>query len=246
MATSTYELSRSPARVGAPQLGVGTIVWMFAWPAVWYTLLIYVFGRAFIPDGGTTPTWFRLLVIVLGSGAELAAGLVLLRREGYRMSIDALRDRLRIRWPKGLKAWALAVIVLILGMGLSMAMEPLNSRLASMPGFAPPAWWGAANNPTVQVKGAADFFPDVNLVGNYSFVILYFVLAIQPTRDLHCAGRSRLPDDGCSLPVRCRRLRPAGEAWAHNPAHLRRELGFGSWSAHSPCSDLWIRPRVPL
>ncbi len=178
MATSTYELSRSPAGVEAPQLGVETIVWMFAWPAIWYTLLIYVFGRAFIPDGGTTPTWFRLLVIVLGSGAELLAGLVLLQREGYRLSIDALRDRIRLRWPKGLKAWALAGMVLILGMSLSMAMEPLNSRLASVPGFTPPAWWGAASNPTVQVKGAADFFPDVNLVGNYPFVFLYFVIGL--------------------------------------------------------------------
>lgn len=30
---------------------------MFAWPAVWYTLLIYVIGRQFIPEGGKTPTW---------------------------------------------------------------------------------------------------------------------------------------------------------------------------------------------
>jgi membrane protease YdiL (CAAX protease family) len=178
MATSTYEMSQSTARVEAQQLGIGTIVLMFAWPAAWYILLIYGIGQAFIPEGGTTPTWFRLLVIILGGGAELVAGLVLLRHEGYRMSIPALRNRLRLRWPKGWKAWALAVIVLTLGMGLSMAMEPLNGKLASVPGFTPPAWWGAASNPTVEVNGAADVFPDINLEGNYPFVLLYFATGL--------------------------------------------------------------------
>jgi hypothetical protein len=37
MATSTYELIRTPERVDVPQLGVRTIVLMFAWPALWYT-----------------------------------------------------------------------------------------------------------------------------------------------------------------------------------------------------------------
>jgi membrane protease YdiL (CAAX protease family) len=178
MATSTYELSRSPARAEVQQLGVGTILLLFAWPAIWYTTLIYVFSRPFIPDGGTTPTWLRLLIIALGSGAELAAGLLLLRHEGHRISIDALRDRIRLRWPKGLKAWALAVIVLLLGMGLSMAAEPLNGLLASVPGFRPPPWWGAASNPTIEVNSAADMFPDVNLVGNYPFVFLYLVIGL--------------------------------------------------------------------
>jgi membrane protease YdiL (CAAX protease family) len=178
MATSTYELSRSPVRVEAPQFGIWTIVWMFAWPAIWYTLLIYGLGQLFIPEGGTTPTWLRLLVFVLGSGAELVAGLFLLRGEGYRLSMDALRDRLRLRWPKGWKAWAVAGIVLILGLSLNMAIEPLNNRLASVPGFTPPAWWGAASNPTVQVNGAADFFPDINLAGNYLFILLYFVIGL--------------------------------------------------------------------
>jgi membrane protease YdiL (CAAX protease family) len=178
MATSTYELSRSPARVETPQLGLGTILLMFAWPAIWYTLLIYVFLRPFIPDGGTTPTWFLLLVIILGSGAELVAGLALLQREGFQMSIAALRNRIRIRWPKGWKAWALAMFVLILGMGLSMAMGSLNAKLASAPGFTPPAWWPAASNPTIQVNSAADVFPDINLVGNYPFVFLYFVIGL--------------------------------------------------------------------
>jgi membrane protease YdiL (CAAX protease family) len=178
MATSTLELRRSPAWVETPQLGVGKIVWMFTWPAIWYTLLIYGFGRLFIPDGGTTPTWFFLLTMVLGSGAELAAGLVLLRREGYRLTAGDLRDRLRIRWPKGWKTWTLAVIVLILGMSLSMAMGPVNGWLATVPGFSPPAWWPPASNPTIEINSAADVFPDINLARNYLFVALYFVIGL--------------------------------------------------------------------
>jgi membrane protease YdiL (CAAX protease family) len=178
MTTAMNALGRDPDRVEAPQDRLGTILLMFAWPAVLYTLLIYVIGRRFIPEGGTTPTWFLLLVLFLGTGAELVAGLVLLHREGYRISFGALRDRIRLRWPMGWKAWIMAVIVFILGLSLSMAMGPVNRVLASVPGFMPPAWWPAASNPTIQVSGAADVFPDINLTGNYLFVLLYSVIGL--------------------------------------------------------------------
>ena len=109
-----------------PQDGIGTILLMFAWPAVWFTFLIYVVGPLLIPAGGVTPTWLRLLVIVLGTGAELVAGLLLLCREGYRLTPGALRDRIRLRWPKGWRAWAVAAVVFVLGMSLSIAMGPVN------------------------------------------------------------------------------------------------------------------------
>jgi membrane protease YdiL (CAAX protease family) len=175
---STKSLSQDINRDEIPQYGVGAIVLMFAWPAVWFTLLIYVIGRQFIPVGGVTPTWLRFLVIILGTGAELVAGLVLLFREGYRLTPGALRDRIRWRWPKGWKAWAVVIIVFVLGMSLSMVMGPVNRALASVPGFVPPAWWGAANNPTVKVNSAADAFPDVNLRGNYWFVLLTIVIGL--------------------------------------------------------------------
>jgi membrane protease YdiL (CAAX protease family) len=180
MTTSTYGASRTflECKEKVSQLGVGTSVLMFVWPALWYTFLIYVLGRQSIPAGGTTPTWFLLLVMALGAGAELVAGLVLLRREGHRLSIDALHQRIRIRWPKGWKAWTIAGAVLILGISLNMAMGPVNRWLASIPGFTVPQWWGAANNPTIEVYSAVDFFPDINLVGNYAFVFLYFVIGL--------------------------------------------------------------------
>lgn len=178
MIATTYESDQSPERLETPQFGAGTIILMFAWPAIWYVLLIYGLGQFFIPDGGTTPTWFLLLVMTLGGGSELAAGLILLKREGYQLSIGALRDRIQIHWPKGWKAWTCAVIALFIGMSLSIAMGPVNRKLATVPGFMPPEWWSVASNPTIEVRGAADVFPDINLAGNYMFVILYFFIGL--------------------------------------------------------------------
>jgi len=72
----------------------------------------------------------------------------------------------------------IAVIVLVAGMVLSMMMGGANRALASVPGFVPPAWWPAASNPIVRVTNAADAFPDLNLEGNFPFVLLYFVIGL--------------------------------------------------------------------
>ena len=161
-----------------PQYKLGTILVMFAWPALWFTFLIYIVGRQFIPVGGTTPAWLLMAIIIFGTGAELVAGLVLLRREGYRLTISSLRDRIRWRWPKGWKAWVLAGIVFILGMSLSMMMGPVNRSLASTPGFVPPEWWPAGSNPNIPVNSAADVFPEIALEDNFLFVLLYFIVGL--------------------------------------------------------------------
>lgn len=131
-----------------------------------------------IPEGGMTPTWLLLSIIILGSGAELGVGLYLLHREGYPLRLRSLRDRIRWQWPSGWKPWAVVGIVFILGMSLSMMMGSVNRGLASVPGFVPPEWWGPASNPTIEVKGAGDVFPDVPLDGNFLFVLLYFIIGL--------------------------------------------------------------------
>ena len=161
-----------------PQYKLWQILLMFAWPALWFTFLIYVLGRQFIPTGGVTPTWVLMVVIVLGAGAELVVGLILLRREGYSLTIGDLRDRIRWAWPRGWKQWLIAAIVLVAGMALSMMMGGANRALASVPGFVPPAWWPPASNPTVRITSAADAFPGINLEGNFLFVLLYFVIGL--------------------------------------------------------------------
>jgi membrane protease YdiL (CAAX protease family) len=161
-----------------PQMRLGRILWMFTWPALWYCFLIYGLGRLFIPAGGTTPTWYFLLVLALGTGAELAAGLILLRREGHPLTIAGLRDRIRLRWPKGWKSWGLAIALFILGFGISTMMGPVSKALAGVPGFVPPSWWPPASNPTIQVTSAAQLFPDVSLPGNYLFLFIFFVIGL--------------------------------------------------------------------
>lgn len=165
-------------RPDIPQFSLPMILFMFAWPAAWYTFLIYIVLRQLLPEKESTPTWQLLLVIVLGAGAELAAALFGLRREGYSLSFGSLRDRLRLRWPRGRKAWILAAMVLVVAMALSLAMGPVNRELASVPGFAPPSWWHPASDPTVTVDSAADAFPDLDLNGNYAFVVLYLAIGL--------------------------------------------------------------------
>jgi membrane protease YdiL (CAAX protease family) len=160
------------------QYNLWQILLMFVWPALWFTFLIYVVGKQFVPAGGVTPTWVLLAVIVLGTGAEMVVGLILLKREGYALTLDALRERIRWSWPRGWKRWLFAIAVLIAAMVLSMMMGGANRALASVPGFVPPAWWPANSNPTVKVNGVADAFPDVSLKGNFLFVLLYFVIGL--------------------------------------------------------------------
>ena len=161
-----------------PQYGILITLWMFFWPALWFTFLIYFIGRQFTPENGITPTWLLLAITILGTGAELAAALVLLKREGYPLRLAALRERIRWQWPKGWKSWLVAIVVFAVGMGLSMMMGSVNRALASTPGFIPPEWWPAASNPTVEVTGAADVFPDITLEGNFLFVLLYFIIGL--------------------------------------------------------------------
>lgn len=162
-----------------PQLSLWGTLWMFTWPALWYLFLIYGLGQLFLPASGTIPTWYFLFVLAMGPGAELIAGLALLRREGYPLTLAGLRDRIRLRWPKGWKSWGLAVLLLILFIVLSMLIgAPATKALAGVPGFVPPAWWPPAANPTVQVTSVADAFPDVNVKGNFLFLVIYFVTGL--------------------------------------------------------------------
>jgi hypothetical protein len=85
-----------------PQLGLAAILLLFAWPAVWYSILIYIIGVRLIPLAATTPTWLRLTIIVLGTGAELVAGVLLLGREGRGPDRAWLRDCIRLHWPRGM------------------------------------------------------------------------------------------------------------------------------------------------
>ncbi len=163
-----------------PQYGLPMILFMFAWPTAWLLFLIHVVAPLFFtPTPGeflSTPIF--LAVIVLGNGAELVVALILLRREGYRLTVSGLRDRVRLRWPGGWKKWGLALAAFVIIFAFSMLSAPLSQALATVPGFIPPAYWPPMSNPTVEVTSVAGMFPDVNLVGNYFFLVIFFVVGL--------------------------------------------------------------------
>jgi len=100
---------------GIPQYRLGQIILMFAWPAVWFAFLVYTAGPLFAPTGGSVPTWAYLTVSIMGNGAELIAALVILRREGYPLSLrsPALRERINWRLPNTGKKWAAVAVVFV-------------------------------------------------------------------------------------------------------------------------------------
>lgn len=161
-------LVQSNDQAGIPQYRLPMILFMFAWPAAWFMFLIWVirpllFGTP--APGEFLNTWLFFGIATLGNAAELIVALVVLRREGYRLTLRDLRDRARLRLPRGWKAWGLVPVAIAI-YALSIVLAPLNEALARVPGFVPPAWWSPMTNPTVEVTATEDFFPDLTLAGN--------------------------------------------------------------------------------
>jgi membrane protease YdiL (CAAX protease family) len=161
-----------------PQYNIWMILFMFIWPAVWFMFLIHVVVPLFwTPKPGEfLPTWIFMTVAILGNGVELVVALVLLRREGYPLTLRGLRDRARLRFPKGWKKWALAIAVMVLAFGLSALTGPINKAVASTPGFIPPEYWPPATNPNAVITSIEGVFPDVTLAGNWIFFIMMFFI----------------------------------------------------------------------
>jgi membrane protease YdiL (CAAX protease family) len=152
------------------------ILFMFIWPAALFMFLIHVVMPLFwTPEPGEfLPTWIFLTVAILGNGAELIVALVLLRREGYTLTLRGLRERARLRWPKGWKKWLLAIGVMVLAFALGMLLGPISKTVASIPGFVPPEWWPPISNPNVEITSVEGMFPDVTLAGNWIFFFIMF------------------------------------------------------------------------
>jgi hypothetical protein len=167
-------------QAGTPQYGLLMILFMFAWPAAWFMFLIWVLSPLLfgIPAPGEfLSTWVFFGIATLGNAAELIVALVVLRREGYRLTLRDLRDRARLRLPWGWKAWGLVpVTIAILALGILLA--PLNEALATVPGFVPPAWWPPTTNPTVEITATEDAYPDITLAGNYLFLAVVLIYGI--------------------------------------------------------------------
>ena len=91
-------------QAGVPQYRLPMILFMFAWPAAWFMFLIWVvtpvlFGTP--ARGEFLSTWLFIGIATVGNAAELLVALLVLRREGYRLTLRALRARAQLRWPRG-------------------------------------------------------------------------------------------------------------------------------------------------
>jgi membrane protease YdiL (CAAX protease family) len=56
-----------------------------------------------------------------------------------------------------------------------MLAGPLSRSLATVPGFIPPTFWPPVSDPRVEITSIVDAFPDINLVGNYLFFIVFVI-----------------------------------------------------------------------
>jgi membrane protease YdiL (CAAX protease family) len=158
-----------------PQYGLPKILFMFAWPIAWFTFWIYVIGPMFLRPDGSFPTWGVILVSVLGNGAELAVALVIFRREGYRLTFSALRERINWHWPKTWKKWAAFVGVFVVGFAAAMLISSTQQSIASVTPV--PDWM--PGNPLKEIDSLQEGYPDVNLAGNYFFFIIQnFIVVI--------------------------------------------------------------------
>jgi len=160
-----------------PQYRLPMILFMFAWPAVWFMFLIWVvrpllFGNP--APGEFLSTWIFFGIATLGNAAELIVALVVLHREGYKLTLRDLRDRARLRWPRGWKKWGLVLVAV----ALAVVGSQIGSPLATVPGFIPPAYWPPMTNPTVEITAPEQLFPDITLAGNYLFLAVFVIYGI--------------------------------------------------------------------
>jgi uncharacterized protein len=165
----------SPDGLEIPQYSLAKILFMFTWPIAWFSFWIYAIGPLLLKSDGTLATWSIIIVSLLGNGAELAVALIIFRREGYRLTFSALRDRINWRWPKNWKMWAAFIGVFIAAFSLSMLLSPTADSIAKVSSI--PDWM--PGHPLKEINSLQEGYPDINFMGNYLFFIIQnFVVVI--------------------------------------------------------------------
>ena len=162
-------------KLNIPQYNLPMILFMFAWPIAWFMFLIYVIGPLLLQTDGTIPSWAVIGISLLANGGELAAALIIFRREGYRLTLSSLRDRINWHWPKNWKIWLAFVAVFIAAFTLSMLLSPTVDSIAKVSNI--PDWM--PGHPLKEVNSIQDAYPDINFQGNYLFFFIQnFIVVI--------------------------------------------------------------------
>jgi membrane protease YdiL (CAAX protease family) len=158
--------------LAVPQYRLPAIVFMFTWPIVWFAFLIYWIGPMLLRPDGFLPTWAGNLIWLLGNGLELAVALIILRGEGYRLTLSALRERIHWHWPDTWWKWAAFVGVFAVAYGVAMLLMPTQQTIA---GALPPPEY-LPDHPLREIDSLQAAYPDVGLAGNYRFFIYRFIV----------------------------------------------------------------------
>ena len=108
----------------------------------------------------------------MGNLAELVVSLIILRREGYRLTLSALGKRINWRWPKTWKKWVAFIVVFVAAYGMVMLLMPTQLSIAAA--FPPPDW--LPDHPLKESNSLQEGYPDVNFAGNYLFFIYRFIV----------------------------------------------------------------------
>ena len=162
-------------KLSIPQFRLPMILLMFAWPIAWFAILVYGVGPIFLRADGSIPTWVVILLSLLGNGAEIAVSLIIFRREGYRLTFSALRERINWRWPKGWKVWGIFVVGFLLFFSLAMFISPTTEGIAEV--ISVPDWM--PGHPLKEIDSLQAGYPDINFEGNWLFFIIQnFVVVI--------------------------------------------------------------------
>lgn len=157
-----------------PQYGLAKILFMFAWPAAWFSFLIYVIAPIFLTPDGTLPAWVNIMVTLLGHGGELAAALIIFRREGYKLTPKALRERIRWRLPDIWWKWFVSLGVFITAVAAVMSLLPVESRIASA--MPPPIW--LPDHPLTNLPDQTQVVSNINQVLGALFNIGFMSLIV--------------------------------------------------------------------
>jgi membrane protease YdiL (CAAX protease family) len=176
MTTMEFAMESSRDEGSVPQYKPWQIVAMLVWPVLWWLFLFHVIVPLFLlDDNGEISTWAALSVASLGYLAELIGALVVLRREGYRLTLKALKERINWRWVRGWKNWGLVVVLVVVGFGLATFTSKYERALAMVPGFIPPDWMPADQHPLKEVTGLEDALPGIALAGNFAFLAFFLL-----------------------------------------------------------------------
>ena len=162
-----------------PQFNLLQILLMYAWPIAWFMFLIYVVGPYFVTPDGTFPLWAENLIGLLGNGAEITVAILILRREGYRLTSKDLLARINMRFPDKLWKWGACFGAFLLAFVAVLALLPLEAQIATL--LPPPDWM--PGHPLKEAVTASDPLTNLGFIGRafswiFNTVIVFWIFNI--------------------------------------------------------------------